>query len=56
LTDLTLKLQWSDGRIPSMNQGVIMANPHLVDITSDNWDKEVKYATVPVMVDFYSPT
>ena len=33
-----------------------MANPNLVEITSDNWDKEVKYSTFPVMVDFYSPT
>ena len=33
-----------------------MANPDLVEITSENWDKEVKYGTLPVMVDFYSPT
>jgi hypothetical protein len=33
-----------------------MANSNLVEITSDNWDKEVKYSTLPVMVDFYSPT
>lgn len=33
-----------------------MASPNLVEITSENWDREVKYSTVPVMVDFYSPT
>jgi hypothetical protein len=38
------------------DQGALMANPNLVEITSENWDKEVKYGTLPVMVDFYSPT
>lgn len=33
-----------------------MASSDLVDITSDNWDQEVKFGTLPVMVDFYSPT
>jgi hypothetical protein len=33
-----------------------MAHSDLVEISSDNWDTEVKYGQLPVMVDFYSPT
>ena len=32
----------------------LMANPNLVEITSDNWDKEVKYSTSRVMVTLQS--
>ena len=32
-----------------------MASAHLVEFTSDNWQKEVVESTIPVVVDFWAP-
>ena len=32
-----------------------MASAHLVEFTSDNWQKEVLESTTPVVVDFWAP-
>jgi hypothetical protein len=57
LTDWGINLKCRRSHfIQNVCAGAFMSNPNLVDITSENWDREVKYGTTPVMVDFYSPT
>ena len=33
-----------------------VASANLIDLNAENWDQEVVQSSVPVMVDFYSPT
>src|SRR5437870_5259284 len=32
-----------------------MANPNVVEFTSDNWQKDVEQSDIPVVVDFWAP-